>query len=77
MRHASVLVQALVEVGCERRLLSDAFRVRSPLRAADVRWVRVQAKCSRVPSLSNCLRHATGHALASDCAIAPSLTILL
>lgn len=31
--------QALVNAGCERRLLADAYRKKSPLRGADVRWV--------------------------------------
>lgn len=34
-----VVVQALVNAGCERRMLADAFRKKSPLRGADVRWV--------------------------------------
>jgi hypothetical protein len=29
-----------VKAGCEQRKLNDAFRMRSPLRGADVRWVR-------------------------------------
>ena len=31
--------QELVKAGCERRMLNDTFRMRSPLRGADVRWV--------------------------------------
>lgn len=34
-----VEVQALANAGCERRMLADAFRKKSPLRGADVRWV--------------------------------------
>lgn len=39
---ASKWVDALVKAGCERRELSADARERSPLRSADVRWVRVR-----------------------------------
>ena len=46
----SVLAQELVKAGCERRVLNDTFRVRSPLRGADVRWVRAPMKLSSSPA---------------------------
>ena len=38
-----VVMQALVNAGCERRMLADAFRKKSPLRGADVRWVSTRS----------------------------------
>ncbi len=37
-------VAALQAAGCELRTLSPEARSRSPLRSADVRWVRLAAK---------------------------------
>ena len=33
------LLQAFVAAGCTKRYLKDAFRARSPLKSADIRWV--------------------------------------
>ncbi|CAL8469029.1 g8570 [Coccomyxa elongata] len=50
---AAVWVQALVNAGCERRLLADAYRKKSPLRGADVRWREQELGAKRVsPVLS-------------------------
>jgi len=41
---ADAWVQALAAAGCELRTLSGPCRMRSPLRSADVRWVRAAAR---------------------------------
>jgi hypothetical protein len=40
---ADAWVQALAGAGCELRTLAGPCRMRSPLRSADVRWVRAAA----------------------------------
>lgn len=49
---ASKWVDALVKAGCERRELSADAKERSPLRSADVRWVR-----GSVPSMTRAGDH--------------------
>ena len=52
-----------MKAGCEQRMLNDAFRMRSPLRGADVRWVRALSANHCPPCM-----HCTGAVLGPDLA---------